>query len=176
MTAKVLTLGDIGTTWHYSLTARWDRESQREGERDDRRQEFSMRSGRWQANETTVFLMKSFISLSRQRQTPSPSEEIWVEEICLWVDLREHESIFFFFFLPRWGLPTSWKHNIDVSSPYKVVMASVLASSGLFLHIQPTRKNITVVLESCSWHLVSVSPTFTLLLALCCFQPAPEGN
>lgn len=22
MTAKVLTLGDIGTTWHYSLTAR----------------------------------------------------------------------------------------------------------------------------------------------------------
>ncbi len=30
MTAKVLTLGDIGTTWHYSLAARWDLERERE--------------------------------------------------------------------------------------------------------------------------------------------------
>ena len=169
MTAKVLTLGDIGTTWHYSLTARWDCESQREGERererDDRRQEFCMRSaGKWDKS----FLNEELHQLEPPKTNPSPLRRKlgrgnmlmgWLKGA--WIDF----------------LPTSWKHNIDVSSPYKVVNASVLASNGLFFFTHlANAKNITVVLESCSWHLVSVSPTFTLLLALCCFQPAPEGN
>ena len=37
MTAEVLTLGDIGATWHYSLTARWDRGRERERERERER-------------------------------------------------------------------------------------------------------------------------------------------
>ena len=71
-------------------------EGGRERERDDGRQDFCMRSGRSQENETTVFLTKSLISLSRQRWTPSPSEDIWVEETCLWFDLNRFFLLFYF--------------------------------------------------------------------------------
>lgn len=66
MTAKVLTLGDIGPTWYYSLTVRWDTHISAHAQAEEKK-------GR--GNKKKVFLLTCHQNRNLWNPTQSPSEE-----------------------------------------------------------------------------------------------------